>query len=501
MPGIRRFHARLFGAFWRARRGNVAMIFALSLIPVALSAGAGIDFMRQLIAHSNMVDALDGAALAAGSTPGLSQSDLTALAQKFFNANYNTGYTDGPPPTLTVSVEGQSITLNAASTMPTTLLRVAGINELPVKASTTVVWGQLKVWVSLVLDNTGSMSQSNKIGVLKTASKNLLTMLKNAASAPGDVRVGVVPFTRNVNVGTGAAGQSWLSWTDWEAPPAVAVPSGSVGPGSACPWSKGANGFQCQTTPANNSNSYSATTNPAVPSSGTYKGYICPSLNAVGHYYNGCYNSVYNNTTKKYDHSWVINNRNSWGGCVNDRDQDSDVKNTVPGPVFYAENSPSCVGQKLIALTDILDGYNALNTEIDAMSASGSTNQTIGLAWGWQAQTQGLPMSPPALPDHTNRYIIILSDGLNTQDRWYGDSQNQSTQTDARMAKVCANAKADGLVVFAVYVDINGSQGNSTVLQNCASDASKYFDLTSADQIVTAFNTIGQQITNLRLAQ
>jgi hypothetical protein len=69
------------------------------------------------------------------------------------------------------------------------------------------------------------------------------------------------------------------------------------------------------------------------------------------------------------------------------------------------------------------------------------------------------------------------------------------------MNLVCSNAKAAGITIYAVFVDLNGTQGNSTVLQNCATDSSKYFDLTSAGAIVTAFNQIGQQITNLRVAQ
>ena len=95
--------------------------------------------------------------------------------------------------------------------------------------------------------------------------------------------------------------------------------------------------------------------------------------------------------------------------------------------------------------------------------------------------------------------MILLSDGLNTQDRWYGDGSNQSSQVDTRMALACTNAKAADFTIYTVYVDLNGTQGNSTVLQNCASDATKYFDLTSAQQIITTFNAIGEQITNLRL--
>jgi hypothetical protein len=43
--------------------------------------------------------------------------------------------------------------------------------------------------------------------------------------------------------------------------------------------------------------------------------------------------------------------------------------------------------------------------------------------------------------------------------------------------------------------------GNSTILQNCASDSSKYFALTTAGQIVTTFNTIGTNLSHLRIAK
>jgi hypothetical protein len=137
------------------------------------------------------------------------------------------------------------------------------------------------------------------------------------------------------------------------------------------------------------------------------------------------------------------------------------------------------------------------------MVANGYTNQTIGLAWGWQALSQGSPLNPPALPANTQRVIILLSDGLNTQDRWYssGNLYQGNPQIDARMALACTNAKADGITIYTIFVDLNGTQGNSTVLQNCASDAGKYFDLTTSGAIIATFNQIGQQITNLRVAQ
>jgi len=309
------------------------------------------------------------------------------------------------------------------------------------------------------------------------------------------VRVAVIPFTRNVKLGTSYSGSSWLSFTDFTAAPPT--PSQSVAPGSNCPWTDYSQGYHCQVNPTNGS---AAATK--VPSSGTYKGYICPSVTSVGHYWNGCFNSV-SIGSGKYSHTWIANNTNTWTGCVTDRTQNYDTTNTTPSTgtpatLMVAENAPSCAATAILPL-----GYNwtALNNEIDAMSASGSTNQTIGLVWGWHALSQGTPLSPPSLPEHTQRFIILLSDGLNTQDRWYGNGYDQSTQVDARMAIACANAKADGITIYAVFVDLNGTQGNSDVLESCATDASKYFDLTTSGSIITTFNAIGQQITNLRVSQ
>jgi Flp pilus assembly protein TadG len=495
-------------AFAAACRGNVAMIFALSLVPLSLAAGAGLDYARAIVVRSNMSEALDGAALAVGSSTSLTTSQMQTLAQQYFNANYKVDPSYGVPSALVVTTGTQAVTVSVTDQMPTTLLKAVGIDTMTVAASSKVVWGQLKLWVSLVLDNTGSMTQTDntgtsKMSALKTASHQLLTMLQNASTTAGDVRVAVVPFTRNVKIGTSYKTATWLSFTDFTAAPPT--PSQSVGPGSNCPWSVYSQGYRCQTTPTNGS-----TASNTIPSSGTYKGYICPSDNTAGHYWNGCFNSV-SIGGGKYSHTWIANNTSTWTGCVTDRGtaagpvtpQNYDASNATPAPatpnsMMVAENAPSCAATAILPL-----GYNwtSLNSEIDAMQASGSTNQTIGLAWGWHAISQGAPLSPPVLPANTQRVIILLSDGLNTQDRWYGDGSNQSTQVDARMAIACDNAKADGVTIYAVFVDLNGTQGNSAVLQDCATDSSKYFDLTTSGQIVAAFNAIGQQITNLRVAQ
>jgi Flp pilus assembly protein TadG len=598
--------------FAGAKRGNVAMIYALSLIPITIAAGAGLDLGRAMVVRARLAEALDSAGLAVGASTGLTQAQMQTLAQQYFSANYTANGSFGTPAGVTVSTTATSVTLSTSVQMPTTLMNVVGISTMNVGYTSQVVWGQTKLWVSLVLDNTGSMTETDstgtsKISALQTAATNLIATLQGVAANPGDVEVALIPFSKDVNVGTGDVAASWIDWSLWDAAPANSTPSTSIGPGSTCPYgtNKSPYGYSCDTDPSNG-----ASTTSTIPSSGSYSGYICPSVDngkyntaQEGRYYNGCYNSVPTQTltttqstpttltstakctstssgtctggtttsnssstgstttttattagytgdsgptttsstanpvvgspvitstgfgaskvytktivtttvttsttvTKTgaapYNHTWVVNDHSTWDGCITDRTQDYDIGNTAASSSatdFPAENAQSCPPGTISPLSY---NWSALDSAIAAMTAQGSTNQPVGLAWGWQAQTQGDPLDATSLPTYTSQVIIILSDGLNTQDRWSGDGSDEDSGTDTRMNKVCAAAKAAGFTIYAVFVDLNGTQGNSTVLQNCATDASHYFDLTTSGAIVTAFNTIATQITQLRVAQ
>lgn len=523
------------GAFARDRGANVAMMFALSLLPLAIAAGAGLDYANAMMVRANMMDALDAAALAVGSQVNNKDADFNKLAQDVFDANYK-----GPGhPTVTPDFGNQSVKVTGNDKVATTALALAGMPNIAVSASSMVVWGQTKLWVSLVLDNTGSMNQTDstglsKIAALKDASHQLLGKLQAASASgnPGDVQVAIVPFAKDVNVGTGKVNASWIDWSDWTAPVPGAAPSNNVGPGANCPLSLG-----CVDGPGSTSRVKT------IPSSGM----ICPdavgssSAGQSGHYYNGCYDSTVSGsttttqtvssgrnasctgyadctctgsgrstictapvTTYTYSHSWVINDRSLWKGCVMDRDQDDDTGFPTPGNKFPAENNNSCNSATVMPLNykwtkDSGDDDN-LSAKIDSMVANGGTNQTIGLAHGMQIQMGGDPYDAPGLPANTTRYIILLSDGLNTMDRWYGNGSDQSTEVDARMAKACETAKDNGFILYTLFVDLNGAQGNSQVLQDCATDTSKYYDLKKSSDIITAFNDIAQKITNLRVS-
>ena len=571
-----------------SHRGNVAMMFGIALVPMTIAAGAGLDYARAAVVRSQMSTALDAAALAVGSTTGLTQQTAEALARKYFEANYS-GDTSNGMPAVSIGSGGfnssGSVKIDVSYSLPTTLLKVVGKTSMPVTTSTTVVWGQSKLWVSLVLDNSGSMrngdSNGTQMDALKNAAKQLLTILQNASSVAGDVKVSIVPFDVTVNVGTSNVNASWIDWTDWEAPPKypgttstyamnnqystnpTTVSFEAWGPGDECPfvttnsWGNQSRtspyGFFCTSGPSNSAGKVDD-----IPSSGTYRGYICPGIDSGDYgntdhrdrYYNGCWTSTEvtngntNNKTrivaqgsnsascngfsssncscsgsgsgkvcrtKRWTHTWVKNNRSTWGGCIMDRHRDSntnyDVSNIAPtagaNPPkgFPATNPEDCLGTTVTTL-----GYDwaALTSKIEAMAPNSATNQVIGMAHGWQTLSNSTPYSPGAVPANTSRYIIILSDGLNTKNRWWGNGSSTGTSDtdliDERMDAVCAAAKADGVTIYSIFLNIS-SQGNSAPLQNCASDSTKYFALTSTDAVVTTFQQIGQSITNVRVSK
>ena len=586
-PHIRNLVARASAwtkRFARAEQGATAIIFGLACITILLAGGVGLDLARAMVLKSRMAEALDAAGLAVGTSSGLTQAQMTTLAQQYFNANYPTSAL-GTPGSVSVTVggnNGSTISLSVTGTVPTTLMQLANINTLGVTVTNEITKSLTKLWVALVFDNTGSMTQTDstglsKISALKTAAGQLLTILQNAASNPGDVMVSLIPFSKDVNLGTSNVNANWIDWTDWESSPANGTVSTSVGPASNCPYSTGSNGYRCQSTPTNGSSNAST-----IPSSGSYAGYICPSVDdgskntgRMGRYYNGCYNSVGTTSTNSnttttnttlcsnkttcttakyctgypttntttsgntttvttttcacpssggggkqtctatatavattttvgapYTHTWLVNNHSTWGGCVMDRTQNYDVATTTPSGTstdFPAENAQSCVPS--VMLGTLTDDWTGLNTAVSAMTAGGSTNQPIGLAWGWQSFTSGNPLNAGTLPANTTEVIILVSDGLNTQDRWYGDGSNDSTSVDSRESSVCTSAKNAGIVIYTVFVDLNGTQGNSAPLQSCATDNAHYFDLTTSGEIITTLNQIGQTLANLHVAE
>jgi hypothetical protein len=96
-----------------------------------------------------------------------------------------------------------------------------------------------------------------------------------------------------------------------------------------------------------------------------------------------------------------------------------------------------------------------------------------------------------------SKIIILMTDGLNTQNRWDGNGFDPCDSCDTRTALACTNAKAAGIKIYTIRV----IDGDANLLRNCASDPSMYYDVQNASQLTAVFNAIGGQLANLHLSQ
>jgi uncharacterized protein YegL len=135
-------------------------------------------------------------------------------------------------------------------------------------------------------------------------------------------------------------------------------------------------------------------------------------------------------------------NPNYWEGCVQDRDKSYDVKDDPP--TDSAGRFPAVQCGSLTTLMPLSEDWTALNGKIDAMAASGNTNVTIGLAWGWHALTTNVPLTDAKEPaPDREKVIVLLTDGQNTKNRW----TSQTSKIDERTELACANIKAANIKI------------------------------------------------------
>jgi Flp pilus assembly protein TadG len=370
-------HARrLFADFGAARGGNVIMTFALATIPIIGAVGAAVDYSRANSAKAALQAAIDAAGLILSKqAQTLPQAQLPGKADALVKANFNYPQAIDLAVTATfTTVESGSYKLNLGATakVPTTF---TGMWQptMEIGAKTEVVWGMKRLELILALDNTGSMSSSNKMTQLKLASKDLLKTLQNAAKKPDDIKVGIVPFATDVNVGTSNKAAAWIRWDEWE------EENGSC------------------------SKSSNKTKTACTKQSGT----------------------------------WTPSSTNNWNGCVWDRDQNYDTNNTAvsigtKATLYSAHQAKNCPTE-MMTLTN---NWSSLNSKIDAMQPTGNTNVTIGLQMAFQMLSPVAPFNASAPKNDLDKVIVLLTDGDNTENRWSTSQTSIDNRTKLACANV-----------------------------------------------------------------
>jgi len=444
---------RPLARFARDERGNIAVIFAVAVLPILGLVGAAVDYSRATNARTAMQAALDSTALMISKdAASMTAEQVSTKAKAYFAAMYK--HPEAPASNVTAvytpnAGNGATVQVSASGSIQTNFMKVAGYPTIDFKSGATTTWGNTRLRVAMALDVTGSMNSDGKLPAMKTAAKKLVDTLRSSAQNANDVYISVIPFSLMVNVGTANKNASWLRWNEFG---------------------------DCN-------NSYFT-------------------------------NYIFKTECENAGRTWTTDsNKNNWKGCVMDRTQPYDTNKDAPtgaarfhAAKFEDNNNNNLCPAEILPMTSAYSttDVDKIKTKIDSLVANGSTNQPIGMHWAWFALQKDAPLNTPAKDDNFNYTdaIILLSDGLNTKNRWNGDGSNVSPQVDARQKILCDNIKntANGkTVIYTIQVNTDGDP-ESAVLKACA-DTGNFYPTTTTSGIDMAFNSIGASLTKLKLAK
>jgi Flp pilus assembly protein TadG len=175
-----------------------------------------------------------------------------------------------------------------------------------------------------------------------------------------------------------------------------------------------------------------------------------------------------------------------------------------------------------VAMQELTATKSSLISKVSAMTASGGTNIHQGVMWGYHMLSPTEPLTQgKAFGGTTTKVMIVMTDGENTHRAtsdyagadWsvaYGypyegrltgttDALLQ-TEMDNRTKTTCAAAKTAGIDVYTIGLSAP-NQTTIDMLTACASSVSKAYFPNNATELVTVFQTIANQLADLRLAK
>lgn len=518
------------------RRGAVAIQFAILAVPLAVLSFGLVDINRASVAKRELQDALDAATLMAARSSATNNSGLQSVGSQALVAQLGS-MSDATlaSSSFTLGGTGNSTVIATATAKVTPIIANLWLRgDMTVGASSQVVRSQNKLEVVMVLDNTGSMGSylgsSTKLSALKTAASGLVSTLQTAASKSSltdPIKIGVVPFSMSVNVGSTYQNASWITGVQPSAYGEDIFTQGNVNRFSKFS-AMGASWAGCvESRPA----PYDV--QDTAPSSGTpatmFVPYFAPDEpddDAISYtsgrrtrYYS--WNNNYIDGDGNSSVVWKVRQGNA-------NKYSTSISSSAKGTGDYGPNR-ECGLTSLLRLTTT---FSTVTSKLNSMVAVGNTNVAMGLMWGWHVLSPNAPFADGVAygTPKVTKVVILLTDGDNTNDEtsdpensiytgvgymWqkrllqagststYLDETSSATDRrdaiDDREKILCTNMKAKGIVIYSIGVGV--STHSKSILQACASYTDYYYDVTDASQLDTVFDNIAGAIASLRISK
>lgn len=452
--------------------GAITAFIVVMFLTMVVGGGMGIDFMRHEAERIALQDALDRGVLAAAS---YDVADYEILADVEIDLEQRViSYVSSSPqlrdrnPTLTVTTNiselSRQVTAEGRYEINTYFLKLIGITTLPVVAHSTAISSINEVEISLILDNSGSMS-GRKIQDLRDAANVFIDLVLNENTVD-HTTISLIPFTAQVNAGPLLAAQFNLAeWHDYS-------------------WCFEFDADDYRTTTLSQITLLQQEQHYYRGQRGTHE---CPPSTII---------PFSNSPTALHT---AINNMNAggytatyagmkWGAALLDPAAQpivsSMIDSGVVNPIF--EGRPLAWdddGLKFIIL--MTDGANTEHKRVTP-----STYNSEGTA-SWRSQDNA---------DYWN--------GRRCEGRCSTETVTNSTQGDSRLDAICAASKApvpgsstpvQRIIVYTIGFDVTTGSNPYVKMRDCASSASRFYHVEKAD-LTTAFVQIAKSINKLKLS-
>ncbi|MBU2581173.1 MAG: hypothetical protein KJ622_05615 [Alphaproteobacteria bacterium] len=436
-------------SYLKDNKGTIAPMFGLLAIPMLAITGAAIDIGKAITAEKNMQNALDAAAVAACGG-GTGQQTTEEILRAFMAAELDgTGMNLAPPadPNAPVAdiaeyeielMDGDftadgSLNPKVKTTIPTSILKLLGINSIDLEAQSAVKCGAKRLELSVVVDVTGSMNWyaggRKKIDSMKDAATDLLDIFERNMDA-GVTKIGLVPFSESVRL------------------PSSLLPLVRDYPSRTYRFKKNGGGNKWRTYEL---------TDCVTERNGNHR--FTDDAPGPGRWINPMYSddgdcrpsqTLMPMTTNHAELQSVIDNLSPAGGTAGHL-------GTAWGWYMLSPNWQSVWPEA--SQPEVVNDDELIKATI--------------------IMTDG---------DYNTEYCHGVNDSVINCNSPNGTSQAQAEE-------LCANMKEAGVVVYTIGFGISSGSSQETLLKGCATDDTKWFFPYDGDQLRAAFQTIGKQLS------
>lgn len=427
--------------FFRHTGGNIAILFALAVVPIMLIAGFAVDFLRASQSRTQIQAVLDAAVLAVAKAEGVPVAERKARGMAYFKQNFSANEYEGDAiPQFKITKDRIIGTVKLQ--LPTTILKLTGNKSLEVAVTAEAmrpITGSAEV--VMVLDYSNSMRDNNKVGRMSAVARDFIDQLTASMGSTSNLQFGLVPFSDMVAV------------VDF---PKHAVLNDRITAGE---WEQNGGGVW----------NFEA------------------GAGGVGPAWTGC----------TQDREYPLNRQDTTPDAADER--------TKWGKVYHLLNSgpggqdvPAACSAYLnrnLAITPLSSNYNALKSTLAAMTPYWNTNIALGAEFGWHMLTPNTPFHAHSFTKKDNhKFMILLTDGMQTTNgRGAGQVESVSNAV-GNLDSICGSMKGDGITIFTIGYDVNNVDILNR-LENCASPG-KYFDadVVGSNDLTKTFKDIAEAI-------